>query len=243
MEAQAGVLQGEALIDHAINELYAMTGALRPSLRCPTVRLAELIGAFNLTCSELDGLTQARAAQELARRGALMEEKGGNTEPLAGFLYAVADYGSIFVEQDDPVSRRRFSAAHELGHYLLHFRPLFDQAEDGAELLEVFEALPRGDEDSEPDELPYGQILFPMPERQAPRLPPLAQMEREANQFAAELLMPSELVRELTTRARRYFSDEDLVWRLATDLLVSRAAMRWKLRSLGLLPYEAVRWN
>jgi hypothetical protein len=243
MGTQAGTIQGDALLDRAIRELYATTGAPRPSLCCPTVRLAELIGALNLTCSELGGLTQASAAQELARRGALLEEEGRSGEPLAGFLYAVSGYGSIFVEQDDLVTRRRFSAAHELGHYLLHFRPLLEQTEEEAGPLEVCEALPRGNDESEPDDMPHGQILLPLPELHMRQLLPLAQMEREANRFAAELLMPSALVRELAGRARRHFSDEDLIWRLATDLLVSRAAMRWKLRSLGLLPHEAAHWN
>jgi Zn-dependent peptidase ImmA (M78 family) len=61
-------------------------------------------------------------------------------------------------------------------------------------------------------------------------------MEREANQFAAELLMPQPLVTELVARYAPQFQGEDLVWRLATELLVSRAAMRWRLKGLDFLP-------
>jgi Zn-dependent peptidase ImmA (M78 family) len=55
-------------------------------------------------------------------------------------------------------------------------------------------------------------------------------MERQANRFAAELLMP-----EAVCRAMRAYtvSSRFLEHQLARDLLVSREAMRWRLRELG----------
>ena len=66
-------------------------------------------------------------------------------------------------------------------------------------------------------------------------LPTFEQMEREANHFAAELLMPVEVLYTLATHTFSYLQGEELVWRLATELLVSQASMRWKLYHLGLV--------
>ena len=42
---------------------------------------------------------------------------------------------------------------------------------------------------------------------------------------------------------RRYFDGDDLVKRLASEMYISRAALRWRLRKLGLsAPLSAV-WN
>src|SRR5688572_20250341 len=106
----------------AIPALYAETEVAPPTLRRTIVRLSDLVRALNLTCVEMRGLTRDMASRKLAERGGLQDEDGGERQsPLAGFLYAVGEDASIFVEEGDPVSRRRFSVAHELGHYLLHF--------------------------------------------------------------------------------------------------------------------------
>lgn len=219
----------------AILALYAETAVPQPTLRRPIVRLSELIHSLNLTCLEVGGLTRDAASRLLAERGGLQDEDGGERQsPLAGFLYAVGADASIFVEEGDPVTRRRFSVAHELGHYLLHFRPLLTElsARTG-EPVEALEAFPKADSESDPEGQPEGQIVLPLLFEEAQRLPPLAQMEEEANRFAAELLMPSGLVMEMARQYGAFFGDDDLVWRLANELLVSRAAMRWRLRTLG----------
>jgi Zn-dependent peptidase ImmA (M78 family) len=195
---------------------------------------------LNVTCTELAGLTDQAAVDFLLRRGAIVEPPSQlGREPLAGFLYAGASFGSIFVERNDLVVRRRFSAAHELGHYLCHFRPFLSAIEnDGEPMLDSF---PIAEPEAEPGDLPVGEI-------NAPGVMEFfgftfEQMEREANQFAAELLIPGALVTDLGARYAPYFVGEDLVSRLASDMLVSRAAMRWRLRRLGLLSPEQARWN
>lgn len=160
---------------------------------------------------------------------------------MAGLLYAVGEDASIFVERSDPVSRRRFSVAHELGHYLLHFRPLLQRlsVQTGVP-VEAMDAFPKADDEGEPDAQPDGQMVLPLHFAEVRALPPLAQMELEANRFAAELLMPAPLLAELAADYGRYFGEDDLVWRLSNELLVSRAAMRWRLRNLGLIAREPV---
>ena len=72
----------------------------------------------------------------------------------------------IFVNQEDPPNRQTFTVAHEIGHYLLH--------------REVIEA--------HPDQY---ELLFrgKMLEAHTP-------MEQEANCFAANLLVPEEMLRQ-----------------------------------------------
>jgi IrrE N-terminal-like domain len=64
---------------------------------------------------------------------------------LAGFLYAWpyrnAVWGCLLVEQNDIVERRRFSAAHELGHYMLHFRPAIQAEREHGRRLTIVEGL------------------------------------------------------------------------------------------------------
>ncbi len=62
------------------------------------------------------------------------------------------------------------------------------------------------------------------------------EMERQANQFAAELLMPETVCRgayeHYSTRLR--MTARCLERHLASDLLVSPTAMGWRLQSLNL---------
>jgi Zn-dependent peptidase ImmA (M78 family) len=88
--------------------------------------------------------------------------------------------------------RRRFTIAHEIGHFVLH-----------------------------PERV--------SPERGGPANEAGRRVEREANQFAAELLMPEERVR----RAFREHGGD--VGRLCDRFDVSRGAMRARLRRLGLI--------
>ena len=104
---------------------------------------------------------------------------------------------------DDVLARRRFTAAHELGHFVLHKDRMAGFIAD-ADISETDEA--NGD------------------------------MEREANRFAAELLMPKEVIE---ARAEELEKEHGacprvvLAYRLASELLVSREAMRYRLKTLG----------
>ena len=65
---------------------------------------------------------------------------------------------------------------------------------------------------------------------------PSDEMEREANRFAAELLMPAEVC---VARVEELMGEHGscprgvLAYQLASELLVSREAMRYRLKSLG----------
>lgn len=66
----------------------------------------------------------------------------------------------------------------------------------------------------------------------------LPEMERQANLFAAELLMPETLcqaVHEQFNNARFRATARFLEHHIARDLLVSRAAVRWRMKELEFL--------
>jgi Zn-dependent peptidase ImmA (M78 family) len=101
---------------------------------------------------------------------------------------------TVYYNVSDHSVRRRFTVAHELGHYVL------------------------GHEDA-PRDLPsqFGASVS-------------SPIERAANQFAAELLMPAEAVRKLSSSGR--FPSLDA---LAQAFAVSKVAMGYRLKNLGLI--------
>lgn len=208
------------LVVAAVRRSYAAVGLSWPPIAGAPIPLDRLIGGFNLIHEEVPGLTRAVAAAQLARRcDVVRPELMGDETPLAGFLFANAAGGYILVRREDILPRRRFSAAHELGHYLLHFLEPARPADADAYLVQD-DAAETIQEEDEP--------ALPLPE-----------MERQANLFAAELLMPEEVCRQLVERYVKQFgrSERFVEHHLAGDLLVSREAARWRMRSLGLLEW------
>jgi Zn-dependent peptidase ImmA (M78 family) len=229
-------------IPGAIAELYRICAMTPPTQQERVVVLNELLGGYNLTCIELIGLTSETASHFLMRRGAIFEPiHSANQEPLAGYIYVDSRNGYIFVERNDLLVRRRFSVAHEFGHYVLHFYPLLhaERLSNSYEPLEITEGLALFSAEEDADDLPEGRVVH----ASHLQLPSYDQMEKEANQFAAELLMPAEAVQYLFTRYAPNCHGDDLIWRLATELLVSGAAMRRRLRDLHLLPLVAAPVN
>jgi hypothetical protein len=107
-------------------------------------------------------------------------------------LEPVGDGHQIVLRGATSEQRRRFTIAHEVGHFVLHPQRL---------------APERG---GDPGNAAWQQ------------------QEREADQFAAELLMPEDLLREAVVRHGPDVS------RLADQFQVSRPAMQTRLRRLGL---------
>lgn len=222
-------------LEDAIASLYKQASIAPPTEQQPISPLADLLEEQNIFHTQLSGLCSRAALAHLLRRGGLVEPlEAVDDDLLAGYFYANGHIATIFVEQNDIVVRRRFSAAHELGHYVLHFLPMIA---DGKTSM-MTDSFLQVEEETELDELPEGCITFTRP-GESVMVPAMAdtmmQMEREANQFAAELLMPTQVISALVERHQPLVQGEDLVWRLATDMLVSRAAMRWRLRNLGVL--------
>jgi Zn-dependent peptidase ImmA (M78 family) len=159
-----------------------------------------------LVHTELPTLTRGAVADFLRREGVPVPDLGGQAEVVAGFLFTAGRVGWAFVSAAEPLPRRRFTAAHELGHFVLHRETM------GRFRAETGETLQEADGDA------------------------ADQMEREANRFAVELLMPADLCRARAEELRRKHGccpRGVLVYRLASELLVSREAMGYRLKSLG----------
>jgi hypothetical protein len=175
------------------------------------VRLGAILEEHNLLHLELADLTRTVVYDYLVREGYPLPDLGED-EPLEGFLFVVSSMGLVFVNSDEknPISRRRFTAAHELGHFLLHR----DRMTGGRWIDDTKETIREaGDAET-------------------------AAMEREANRFAVELLMPRNICLSLVSEFRRDYRNATfsvLVHRLAADLLVSREAMRYRLANLGVI--------
>ena len=111
----------------------------------------------------------------------------------------------IATHRNDTGARQRFTIAHELGHYLMHRKDDSYSAIDTFENDEIFFRSDKHNNEKERQE------------------------EREANFFAANLLMPEERVRAVY----KVFTIEEMVENFA----VSKPSMLYRLQNLGLLEY------
>jgi Zn-dependent peptidase ImmA (M78 family) len=138
-------------------------------------------------------------------QGIPADDLGNPEDPLAGFIFAAGRVGWAFVSAADSLARRRFTAAHELGHFIMH------RATMGRFRADTEATLREADEEV------------------------ADRMEREANRFAVELLMPADVCRaraEELPKKCHCCPRGVLVYRLASELLVSREALRYRLQSL-----------
>lgn len=184
------------------------------------VPLNAIISTYNLAHEEVAGLNHAAASACLRRWEVDWEDIPEPDPALAGFLYANDLGGYLFVRRGDVVTRRRFTAAHELGHYRLHLAP---------------ELARRGPGDP-------GMVEADVDVSEAGGASPAA-MERQANRFAAELLMPEGVCRDLADRYSGKYGrvSRFLIHQIAGDLLVSREAIAWRLYTLRLID-EVPHW-
>jgi Zn-dependent peptidase ImmA (M78 family) len=133
----------------------------------------------------------------------VVDDLPNQSERLDGLLFWVGSDGLAFVNADDILPRRRFTAAHELGHAVLH--------RDRMGRFRADEKIAEGAD--QPDD----------------------QMEREANRFAVELLMPESVIRARAVELKKEHGccpRGVLEYRLAAELLVSQQAMRYRLNGL-----------
>ncbi len=107
---------------------------------------------------------------------------------------------AIVLNEKEAATRKRFTIAHEIGHFLIHKdKPFVDTFNAG----ETFYRNGIGDE----------------------------RLEKEANFFAANLLMPSEKVKEIWSLSSNPLE-------MARKFDVSEVSMTFRLKSLGLIDIE-----
>ena len=138
-------------------------------------------------------------------------EKKELEESISGILYKEGMESIIVVNKNHARVRQRFTIAHEIGHYVLeHHR-------NGSMFIDLpsrhmSTALFRNSDSS------TGEIL----------------QEREANAFAAALLMPKYLVKEEIEDLNLSFDQDDKsVEQLAKKFKVSSQSMMFRLSNLN----------
>lgn len=131
-------------------------------------------------------------------------------DEINGAIFLSDGIYNIVINTAKPPKRQYFTVAHELGHYYLHRDKLTDEPGSGFidfKSLESVSAFLRPDTTPEEEEL--------------------AAQEKEANTFAAEILMPEDKVRE-------FYALNGDVKDTADAFKVSTVAMAVRLEKLGL---------
>jgi Zn-dependent peptidase ImmA (M78 family) len=228
-----------AEIVQVVQQVYTEAGLNIQQCNPGVVPLYDLIGAYPLRIAALSNLTYQTAIKFLSIETGHILESNQEDRKLSGFLYvyefAKLFYGCILLEKEEPIARQRFSAAHELGHYLLHCLPQLQSMTNTTRSLILSESF-AGEDDTDAEK-PLIQLSSGTDFSLETRLPiAIEQMELEADQFAAELLMPAITCSELVQKYRRRFGTKPtvLAGRLAPEFLVSRMAMERRLADLDL---------
>ena len=141
------------------------------------------------------------------RNGIKVHNAKFSDESLSGLISKRGENVTMLVNQSDPPRRKRFTIAHELGHHFLHLLSEQDGefADTDAELkIDLYRDSENSSEATEN-----------------------RAQETEANQFAAALLMPAELVANA-------YKDTPIVTELAELFNVSDVSMAIRLEQLGL---------
>ena len=141
-----------------------------------------------------------REVEDMTEAPGLEEERSTN---VSGLL--LTGPGEIWVNAAEArqwEGRKRFTICHELGHYVIHQDSL--EPTVFCRRIEVVDGAEPG-----------------------PVEDPRAELEREADAFAAALLMPAALV-----AARRVALDDDLA-ALCAEFGASEKAMRYRLQALS----------
>lgn len=144
----------------------------------------------------------ARIASKLAIPVKEVTFKRYNDDSVSGGIIKEKNSVKIYVNKTDSMNRKRFTIAHELGHYFLK------HLENKGEYVDMHrEALYTND----PNEL-------------------------DANEFAACLLMQSDIViNKFKVLKNVGFSQDYIIYKLSEIFIVSQAAMKNRLRNLRLI--------
>ncbi len=136
-------------------------------------------------------------------------------ESMSGFAYQKDGQRVIGINEDEGKQRKRFTIAHELGHMLVHASSdvLFDKKDD---------------------------FVYFRDDNSSTGLQP---REIEANAFAAELLMPYEVLLDRIAQLGGVdlIADDDKVKHLAEEFDVSFTAMSVRIDSLARHGYSAAK--
>lgn len=131
----------------------------------------------------------------------------GFDDDISGVLVIDNDSATIGYNQTESRVRKRFTIAHELGHYVLH--------RDDAQMFMDKQYTAH-----------FRSTNFTYPDKKQ-------KQEQEANKFAACILMPEQLLRAEIEKMEFDLQSEDDIKVLAKIFDVSATAMSFRLSNLG----------
>ena len=137
------------------------------------------------------------------REGIKVHNAKFGDESISGMVARRGANVTMLINHSDPPYRKRFSVAHELGHHFLH---LVGDAEIVTRKIDLFRECMKPEYEEDEDK----------------------RKEVEANQFAAGLLMPESLMREV-------YEKTGGLREMARVFNVSEEAMGIRLNTLGLV--------
>lgn len=147
----------------------------------------------------------------IANVGLFLDPEADLPAGISGHIKCEDGAYVIRANRNEHIYRRRFTMAHELGHFVLH-RSILDRAGG------VNDSTMYRTEKSAPL---YNMHIQPIHEQQA-------------NSFAANLLMPTELVKEVWNAEAENEQGPPTLTEMHRAFHVSPSAMRWRLKNLGL---------
>ncbi len=160
----------EQLVDHQLYEAVDQLVSDAEVAEMPRAELSVSAAAPSHAANELLEKAGATAppidVNDLCVRCGVLVLERSFREALSGLVFAYQDGAVIGINADHPKTRRRFTMAHELGHYLLRHHESFPGSEDRFH-IDLAEGTPPGFD---------------------------WRAERGANDFAADLLMPRRLM-------------------------------------------------
>lgn len=170
-----------------------------------TARVEALLAQFGIRGAPVPVDRIAKGLGALLRYSPLDEE-------LSGMIYVSGDTPIIGVNALHPPSRQRFSIAHEIAHLVLHRSLLSGRVHVDKEFEVSLVRLNR-------DEISTLGT---------------SKIEIEANQFAAELLMPRAWLMAALASKRFDIDNEGPLDEIAKKFRVSRQALDYRIRNLDL---------
>jgi Zn-dependent peptidase ImmA (M78 family) len=225
------------LINETARKIFAENNLDYDNFSARIVPLNQMFAKYPLTVLELPNgktLSTQTAVKFLEIEiGFEMPELKIGERKLSGFLYTAKFgeqlQGCVFTDKSEPTARRRFSAAHEFGHYLLHFLPLLKITD--AENLFLTESLALGEADGNLSEIEMADDF----DFKKIGVEDKRQMEEEADFFAAELLMPRSGCLQANEFLKGFAgkNKKAVINYFATEFLVSFEAMRRRLEDLN----------
>ncbi len=212
----------QAEVVAAVASLRARFGIPADPAQCGPVLLGRFLEELNVIHLSFPVLTRAEVIRHLRLPPDGLNDEANTEEVLAGCLLKTTTDGYIFVGQHESLEnsegkrqlrfttqpRQRFTVAHELGHFVLH-----------RECMQRFIADTK--ESVIEDNASKKMML----------------MERQANLFAALLLMPEEVCWARANAFRKAYGvcpRSSFGYHMAAELLVSPEAMRFRLEELGI---------